>query len=462
MADAQLTPSSNDPLAGAVASASSAELGIAKRERAEEDQLYKAAGEESQDIAGIEGRTAAGEARLQGEADKLTPPTFKPIPPPTVQPTDPKQIWGSAAMFIAAFGGLMTRQPMTAALNAAAGVINAYKKGDQEAANQAFQSWKVASDNAVKAAEFEQKTYDQALAGIDRRVNALDREGAAQVREAMARFTAAAAAAHNATALQVAESGVIGHVFNFVDDNARIVETLQVNGPKVEDEQIRHEIAVALEKDPKYEAMKAKGDYAGMYKMAKNAGVFGKDDDPMQNPRVTQALKKTFDNSVQGKANAVAQVANDELQGLLREPDILNNPEAQIGAIDRFIYLATGSVRPGIAQYQKILGAQTLKDYYAMKMNLIAHHPVLGPDQIANMRAPAQTEADAAKRAYYDYLAAPDNRDLAIQLGMLPDDYVPGQGTPHPASDLPQVGDVQDGYKYNGGDPSDQANWTKQ
>ena len=230
MPDAQLTPA--DPLS----SASSAIVGIAKREKGEEGQLYDAAGQESQDIAGIEGRTAAGEARLQDEAGKLTPPKFQPIPPPTVQPTDPKQIWGSAAMFIAAFGGLLTRQPMTTALNAAAGVIKAYQANDQAAANQAFQTWKVASDNAVKAADFEQKAYDEALASIDRRTNALDREGAAQVREAVAKFQGVAAAMHNDLALQVAQSGDIRSIFNFTEDYALKVSQAQIAQGKAEEE----------------------------------------------------------------------------------------------------------------------------------------------------------------------------------------------------------------------------------
>jgi hypothetical protein len=210
--------------------------GIAKREKEEEGKLDIAAQGEQQDISGIEERTAQGESRLADEAGKLTPPKFQAVPPPTVQPTDPKQIWGSAAMFIAAFGGLMTRQPMTSALNAAAGVINAYKKGDQEAANQAFQTWKISNDNAIKAAEFEQKAYDEALASIDRRTNALDRQGAAQVREAVAKFTSVAAAFHNDLALQVAQTNDVAHLFNFTEDYGLKIDQAQVAGGKAAEE----------------------------------------------------------------------------------------------------------------------------------------------------------------------------------------------------------------------------------
>src|ERR1700684_1508456 len=69
------------------------------------------------------------------ETGALTPPTIQPFVPPT--PTNPLQAFGSAAGILAAFGGLLTKRPLTTSLNAAASVMNAYKQNDIAAAQSA-------------------------------------------------------------------------------------------------------------------------------------------------------------------------------------------------------------------------------------------------------------------------------------------------------------------------------------
>lgn len=113
----------------------------------------------------------AREAALDPGAMK--PPDLK--PPPQVQATSPVQIWGSAAMWIAALGGIMSRRPLTNSLNAMAGVMKAYREMDQNAAQTAFDVWKVENENAIKMAQFTSDQYKTALQRVqDDRKGALD------------------------------------------------------------------------------------------------------------------------------------------------------------------------------------------------------------------------------------------------------------------------------------------------
>ena len=110
----------------------------------------------------FEGREEkADELEKSLDPNALTPPQLK--PPPVAEETSAIKEWGSAAMAVAALGGLFTRQPLTNSLNAAAGVLNAYKARDAEAAKTAYDTWKVANDNAIEAAKWTVDVYKTAL-----------------------------------------------------------------------------------------------------------------------------------------------------------------------------------------------------------------------------------------------------------------------------------------------------------
>lgn len=79
----------------------------------------------------------------------------KPAPEP--RQSDPAEAWGSAAMAVAALGGLLTHTPLTTAFNAMGGVLNAYKQNDQAKVQQEFERWKVAHEAAGKLADMELK-----------------------------------------------------------------------------------------------------------------------------------------------------------------------------------------------------------------------------------------------------------------------------------------------------------------
>jgi hypothetical protein len=104
----------------------------------------------------------------EAQSDALKPPEMvKPPPPPQVQATPLSERWGSLAMTMASLGGLLTRHPLTASLNAMAAVNHAYNDGDMAAAKSAYEQWKVQNENAIKMSEFQNKAYENALSKIN-------------------------------------------------------------------------------------------------------------------------------------------------------------------------------------------------------------------------------------------------------------------------------------------------------
>lgn len=104
------------------------------------------------------------------ERDALGPPPQapKPQPAPEMQNRPPQEAWGSVAMGLAMLGSAFTRQPLTHALNAAAGVMNAYHKADADAYKTAVQHWKDTSDYALKMADYQRDAYKDAIEMIEK------------------------------------------------------------------------------------------------------------------------------------------------------------------------------------------------------------------------------------------------------------------------------------------------------
>lgn len=77
--------------------------------------------------------------------------------------TDPMKTFGSGAMWLATFGSLLTRHPITTALNSAAEVNKAAASGDAAAYKNAMDKWKTQSDYALKLANFDMDRYKESL-----------------------------------------------------------------------------------------------------------------------------------------------------------------------------------------------------------------------------------------------------------------------------------------------------------
>ena len=143
--------------------------------------------------------------------DGLKQPQLNTVPPPTPRTTDPQKAWGSMAMIMAAFGSLLTRTPLTTAMNSAASAIKAFRQGDQEAFDAAYKSWQVANENATKLWEFQQKTYENILGHVERERHIADEELVAENRETNAKVATAAHALNDQRMLaELQQNGILG------------------------------------------------------------------------------------------------------------------------------------------------------------------------------------------------------------------------------------------------------------
>jgi len=107
-------------------------------------------------------------------------------PPPKEAQTNELMSWGQPAMWLAVFGGLLTKRPLTASLQAAAQVQQATHSMDAQAAQHAYETWKVENENAVKMAKFEQDALKNAIATY----SADARAGESQVKTMIAAYKA--------------------------------------------------------------------------------------------------------------------------------------------------------------------------------------------------------------------------------------------------------------------------------
>ena len=125
-----------------------------------------------------------------GDLQSYMAATMKPFQPP--QQTPMVKQWGSAAMIFAALGSLFTRQPLTTALNAMAGVMKAYREGDQKNLDNSMEIWKANSEQAIKLADFEMQAYRTAMEGIHTQIDLEKEITETQMNEAVAPMMATA------------------------------------------------------------------------------------------------------------------------------------------------------------------------------------------------------------------------------------------------------------------------------
>lgn len=166
-------------------------------------------------------------------------------PPNTVQ-TNPVQSFGSAAMTLAALGSLMTRRSMTNALSAGTQVMEAFKSNNIAAGQQAFQTWKAQTDEALTLHRFEQDAYRAAVDKVR-----TDREGA------RIDLAVTAAAMKDEVIKHLAESGR-------VDDAINLIAGRKIMGQRMSDAAGKAgELNYKRTMSMRYQAAVDKGDTAG-------------------------------------------------------------------------------------------------------------------------------------------------------------------------------------------------------
>lgn len=199
----------------------------------------------------------ASQTRIESErAGVSLPPPQAPIPMPKAETTSPEKAWGSAAMMLAMFGSLMTRKPMNTALEAAAGVLNAYHKGDVEVANQKFKEWQVANENAMKMVQYQNQTYQHILGELDKRESLSRQDYDSQVREITARARAQAAAFGDNKMIAMLDLYGGKAALQFTEHQETLAERVRVNSEKLalthEENQAFAQAKEALVSSPDY------------------------------------------------------------------------------------------------------------------------------------------------------------------------------------------------------------------
>lgn len=99
----------------------------------------------------------------QSQMGPNPPPAPYTAPPPTPPSFNPAHAWGSTAMVLAMMGSMLTRHPLTAALNAGSQVMQAYRDQNQAAADQAYSVWQAQNANALNMAKYELDAYNSAI-----------------------------------------------------------------------------------------------------------------------------------------------------------------------------------------------------------------------------------------------------------------------------------------------------------
>ena len=157
--------------------------------------------------------TAQKKGEIEVKKGLLKAPTFQEIPYKAPNPTSPAEQWGSMAMLFAMLGSMFTRNPAVTALNAAAAAMNGFNQKDEAAAKQSLEEFKVANSNMLKAVEFQQRAYEDALKGYDSEEKLLEIAGTRKEKEIDARVKALNSALQHENLETVrSQSGLLGVV----------------------------------------------------------------------------------------------------------------------------------------------------------------------------------------------------------------------------------------------------------
>lgn len=152
--------------------------------------------------------------RLASEKMPTPPEIAPPEKPPVAAPeTSPLEKFGSVASALAIFGSLLSRRPLTTALNASASAMNAIKQNDAEAYKRHFDEWKQQSEYAGQVAEWQANRYRDAMDQYKGNHDGL-----------MAQLQTIAALDQDTTMQHTIRTGDLGLVEKVLDDRYRMVK----------------------------------------------------------------------------------------------------------------------------------------------------------------------------------------------------------------------------------------------
>ena len=189
------------------------------------------------------------------KAGKLRPEPFQPIPYKPTKPTSMMDQWGSTAMLFAMLGSMFTRNHAVTALNAAAAAMNGFKQKDEAAAKQAMAELKVANQNLLDAANYQQKVYDNEMKDVKDREQYEKEALTTRGKERTARLKAVATAFDDKVLLAQLETGQAKNVYDEYTRSQNQAAALEEHTRKAEEAKDKQEAKNALSerlKDPKF------------------------------------------------------------------------------------------------------------------------------------------------------------------------------------------------------------------
>ena len=249
----------------------------------------------------------AKEEQGRVEMNGIKVPEIPKMPePPKESMTDFATMFGSAAMGIASIGSLMTRRPMIHALEASTGVMQAFHAGDLERSKQAFEQWKIATENATRMHQFEMDNFHAIMEKAKGNQDILRSE-----------LTGLAAATKNDAALALLNAGDTAgavHLFTGIDALGKKMTEGQL---RVQDDiEKRHDLMAAQAKPPGPERDAALT--AVRQKWTERAQV----DDPLawEKAQATKPVNATVETPDGQKTMAVLRAANGVFTDLAGQP----------------------------------------------------------------------------------------------------------------------------------------------
>lgn len=246
-------PTPTDAMADAAAADQKVQENLNKEREAQAEAAKKK--------AEIQARVVADQEKLDLKKGLLKPAEYQQIPYKKPTPSSPVEQWGSSAMLFAMLGSLFTRGHAVTAMNAAAAALNGFKQGDEAAAKQSFEEWKAASQNALQAANFQQRAFDAAMKNIDSEERLVELRGTKEEKEIDASTNALIATyQHENAALAKKQGGLPGLL--------RYLETEKKNSAEVA---VNTKYLTTLQ-SPEYRALIAEGDQLGAAKMLAETG----------------------------------------------------------------------------------------------------------------------------------------------------------------------------------------------
>lgn len=351
--------------------------------------------------------------------DAPKPPTLPGAPDNTIK--DPRRALGQFLPMLAILGGAVSKGHAGNALKAAAAAMKGQREGDADVVKAAHDKWMDETSKLVKQYDLEHNAFQDAI----------QKHG--ENRAGLVADMSVLAAEHNIPVLkaQLDAGDVDGAMKTLQARNVAFQPVADVYRQAQEDRFRQEQLDIEAHNAATAEKrLDVERDRIPPLTQAYNSAVHsGKDPEVAMaeagwmklaaDPSKQQAIREKFyKNDEAGKRVATVDANYDRIMVNLDSDDIEKNPVKQLAVIDTFLRMMTGSTRPGIAQYQKLLSAQSLKDHALLAAGKLGSGPILGPDQLANMRSAIEDEKKGADSSFHDWLMKPENRALAAHVGM--------------------------------------------